>query len=74
MMNYQVHKKGEISMKAKQIFKEDIFTKNPIYVLMLGMCPSLAITTSIDNALGMTLAVTLVLILTSVSELITTGL
>lgn len=52
-------------MKVKQIFKEDIFTKNPIYVLMLGMCPSLAITTSIDNALGMTLAVTLVLILTN---------
>ena len=52
-------------MKAKQIFKEDIFTKNPIYVLMLGMCPSLAITTSIDNALGMTLAVTLVLVLTN---------
>ncbi len=52
-------------MKAKEIFKEDIFTKNPIYILMLGMCPSLAITTSIDNALGMTLAVTLVLVLTN---------
>lgn len=53
-------------MRVKEIFKEDLLTKNPTYVLLLGMCPSLAITTSIDNALGMTLAVTLVLILTNV--------
>ena len=49
-------------MKNSTIFKENILTKNPIFVLLLGMCPSLAITTSIDNALGMMLAVTLVLI------------
>ena len=52
-------------MKVKEIFKEDLFTKNPIYVLLLGMCPSLAITTSIDNALGMTVAVIIVLMLTN---------
>jgi electron transport complex protein RnfE len=52
-------------MKIKEIFKEDIFTKNPTYILLLGMCPSLAITTSIDNALGMTLAVIVVLMLTN---------
>lgn len=49
-------------MKNSTIFKEDIFTKNPIFVLMLGMCSSLAITTSIDNAIGMFLAVTIVLV------------
>lgn len=48
-------------MKNSQIFKEDIFTKNPIFILLLGMCPSLAITTRIDNAIGMMIAVTLVL-------------
>lgn len=52
-------------MKIKEIFKEDILVKNPIFVLLLGMCPSLAVTTSIDNALGMTVAVTLVLMLTN---------
>jgi len=52
-------------MKMREIFKEDLFTKNPTYVLLLGMCPSLAITTSIDNAIGMTVAVTLVLMLTN---------
>lgn len=52
-------------MKIKEIFKEDIFTKNPTYILLLGMCPTLAVTTSIDNALGMALAVTIVLMLTN---------
>ena len=49
-------------MKNSTIFKEDVFSKNPIFVLMLGLCPSLAITTSIDNAIGMGIAVTLVLL------------
>ena len=53
-------------MKNSTIFKEDIFSKNPIFVLLLGMCPSLAITTSIDNAIGMMLAVTLVLMCSNV--------
>ena len=53
-------------MKAREIFKEDIFTKNPILVLMLGLCSALAITTSIDNAIGMGLAVTIVLICSNV--------
>lgn len=52
-------------MKIKDIFKEDLFTKNPTFVLLLGMCPSLAVTTSIDNAIGMTIAVTIVLMLTN---------
>ena len=49
-------------MKNSTIFKEGIISKNPIFVLMLGLCSSLAITTSIDNAIGMGIAVTLVLI------------
>lgn len=53
-------------MKNSTIFKEDIFSKNPIFVLLLGMCPSLAITTSIDNAIGMMIAVTLVLMCSNV--------
>lgn len=49
-------------MKNRTIFKEGILTQNPIFVLMLGLCSALAITTTIDNAIGMTIAVTLVLI------------
>ena len=48
-------------MKNSTIFKEGIFTKNPIFILMLGLCSSLAITTSIDNAIGMGIAVIIVL-------------
>ena len=39
-----------------------IFTENPILVLMIGMCPTLAVTTSVSNAIGMGLATTAVLI------------
>ena len=53
-------------MKNSTIFKEGILTKNPIFILMLGLCSSLAITTSIDNAIGMGIAVTLVLICSNV--------
>jgi electron transport complex protein RnfE len=43
-------------------FSKGIIVSNPVFVLALGLCPTLAISTSIDNALGMTLAVLIVLI------------
>lgn len=43
-------------------FKEGIITKNPVLVQLLGMCPTLAVTTSATNAIGMGLAATCVLI------------
>ncbi|MCQ2609563.1 MAG: electron transport complex subunit RsxE, partial [Lachnospiraceae bacterium] len=30
-----------------------IITENPTLILMLGMCPTLAVTTSLSNAIGM---------------------
>jgi len=39
-----------------------IWAENPIFVLMLGLCPTLAITTSLQNGIGMALAATFVLI------------
>jgi len=44
-----------------QIFKEGILTNNPTFVQLLGMCPTLATTTSVTNALGMGVAVIAVL-------------
>lgn len=41
--------------------RRGIITENPILVLMLGLCPSLAISTSVRNGLGMGLAVLFVL-------------
>ena len=43
------------------IFKEGIITNNPVFVQLLGMCPTLATTTSVMNALGMGVAVIAVL-------------
>lgn len=42
--------------------KEGILDNNPTLVQLLGMCPTLATTTSVQNALGMGLAATAVLI------------
>ena len=42
--------------------KNGIITENPIFVLMLGMCPTLAVTSSAVNGLGMGLSTTVVLI------------
>ncbi len=46
----------------KDIFKEGILTNNPTFVQLLGMCPTLATTTSVTNAIGMGLSTTVVLI------------
>ena len=43
-----------------------LFDNNPVLVQMLGMCSTLAVTTSVTNALGMGLAVTAVLICSNV--------
>ena len=39
-----------------------IIKENPTFVLMLGMCPTLAVTSSAVNGLGMGLSTTVVLI------------
>jgi electron transport complex, RnfABCDGE type, E subunit len=43
-------------------FTNGIVKVNPIFVLALGLCPALAISTSIDNAIGMGAAVIFVLL------------
>ncbi len=45
----------------KEITK-GLWDKNPILVLGIGLCPTLAVTTSVSNALWMTLATTFVLL------------
>lgn len=45
--------------------KNGIITENPTFVLMLGMCPTLAVTTSAINGIGMGLATTVVLVMSN---------
>ena len=53
-------------MPIKEQFKEGLLTKNPVFVQLLGMCSTLAITTSLFNGLGMGLSVTIILICSNV--------
>ena len=52
-------------MNAIQIIKNGIVKENPTFVLMLGMCPTLATTTSAINGMSMGLATMAVLICTN---------
>ena len=53
-------------MNFKKQFKEGLLTKNPVTVQLLGMCSTLAITTSLFNGIGMGLAVTIITICSNV--------
>ena len=53
-------------MNFKKQFKEGLLTKNPVLAQLLGLCSTLAITTSLFNGLGMGLAVTIILICSNV--------
>ena len=44
------------------IFTNGLLKENPLLVLMIGLCSSLAVTTSFENGLGMGLAMTFVLV------------
>lgn len=48
--------------KFIQELKRGIFTENPIFVLALGLCPTLGVSTSVQNGIGMGMATTAVLI------------
>ncbi len=51
--------------KALERLYNGIIKENPTVVLMLGMCPTLAVTTSAINGLGMGLSTTVVLVMSN---------
>ncbi len=50
-------------MNNLKVLTNGIFRENPIFVLLLGMCPTLGVTTSAINGMGMGLATTFVLVM-----------
>lgn len=48
--------------KMSSVFLNGVLTENPIFRLVLGMCPTMAVTTAAINGIGMGLAATFVLI------------
>ena len=53
-------------MNFKKQLKEGLITQNPVLVQLLGMCSTMAITTSIANAIGMGISVTIILTLSNI--------
>ncbi len=49
-------------MNYLRIFSDGVLRNNPTFRLVLGMCPTLAVTTTLENALGMGLAALFVLV------------
>lgn len=48
--------------QLRGVFVNGIFNENPVFRLVLGTCPVIAVTTSVTNGIGMGLAATLVLL------------
>lgn len=53
-------------MNLLKIIKNGIITENPTFVQIVGICPILAVTTSVINGIGMGLATTVVLMCSNV--------
>lgn len=56
----------EKKMNIGKEFSKGIISDNPVFRLVLGTCPSLAVSTSLENALGMGIAASFVLICSNI--------
>lgn len=54
-------------MRLAKIFKNGLIDENPAFVQVIGMCPTLAVTTSAINGLGMGLSTTVVLLCSNIA-------
>lgn len=54
------------SLTNREIFLKGIIKENPVFVLLLGLCPTLGVTTTAFNGMGMGLATLFVLFLSNV--------
>ena len=48
-------------MKFKQQLKDGLLRQNPVLAQLLGMCSTMAITTTLFNGIGMGVSVTIIL-------------
>ncbi len=61
-------------MKFKQIFMDGLWQQNTGLVVLLGLCPLLAVSNTVVNALGLGLATTLTLVVSNLSVSLARGL
>lgn len=66
-MSNEMDKINKTSEKKNYMepFLNGLLKENPIFILMLGLCPTLAVTTSASNAVGMGLSSTAVLVMSN---------
>ena len=53
--------------ELKQNFLKGLIRENPVFVMLLGMCPTLGVTSSAFNGLGMGLATLFVLLMSNIA-------
>ena len=54
-------------MNFKQQLKDGLLRKNPVLAQLLGMCSTMAITTTLFNGIGMGISVTIILICSNIA-------
>ena len=54
-------------MKFKQQLKDGLLRQNPVLAQLLGMCSTMAITTTLFNGIGMGISVTIILICSNIA-------
>jgi len=57
---------GQKGSSASEDFLRGIWKENPVLVMLLGMCPTMAITNNVENSLAMGVTTAFVLILSSI--------
>ncbi len=64
-MNHEIDEKESLITELSERISNGVLKENPTFVLLLGMCPTLAVTTSSINGLGMGVTTMVVLALSN---------
>lgn len=53
-------------MNYKEVFSRGLVKENPVFILLLGLCPALGVTTTVFNGFGMGMATLFVLVMSNI--------
>ena len=55
-----------MATERMQVLTKGFFKENPVFIIMLGLCPTLGVTTQVINGIGMGLSVIFVLVFSNI--------
>ncbi|MDD4219393.1 MAG: electron transport complex subunit E [Sphaerochaetaceae bacterium] len=55
-----------MAQSHKEVLTKGLFKENPVFIIMLGLCPTLGVTTQVVNGIGMGLSVIFVLVFSNI--------